>query len=362
MAQRDHYGFWTSAIIAKLAAEKTISGTEAHLLATLETLQTADRGCFACNNALASRVGSSKLHVPRMLKKLESMHLIWRRTVQGERQIFMGRGPEGDSAGAIGGIAPALSNEIHNENTKQQPGSVVGGMGLLKEPKPTKTKPTPEDLSNAQTFIHILTKWSGPGARFSIEKQAAHFRLLREIDGATQDRVGAVLAWYAEHIGKEFIPSVFTGEAFRKKFLNLEAAMRRTAKPRDTKAPPLDTYGQGALTRLLMLGWGRVAEADLCGALAEVVHGYTQFLIKLQELAATVPEAAVVANFCPPAVDYAELHLKLVRWRVMGSGCFRGCLWAVDSPVFQEVVVTALKKYGWDDADWCRFVARMEGC
>ena len=56
---------------------------------------------------------------------------------------------------------------------------------------------------------------------------AKQFQLLRTKDGASKDRIKKALLWYIDHFGESFVPQAFSAAAFRKKFLQIESAMRR---------------------------------------------------------------------------------------------------------------------------------------
>lgn len=62
-------------------------------------------------------------------------------------------------------------------------------------------------------------------------------RLLQYEDGIEVNRMKRVLQWYKKNIGKPYVPDVQSGSSFRKKFLNLEAAIERSNNNRDHRQP-----------------------------------------------------------------------------------------------------------------------------
>jgi len=62
-------------------------------------------------------------------------------------------------------------------------------------------------------------------------------RLLQYEDGIEVSRMKRVLQWYKDNIGKPYVPDVQSGSSFRKKFLNLEAAISRSQNNTDHRQP-----------------------------------------------------------------------------------------------------------------------------
>jgi hypothetical protein len=70
-----------------------------------------------------------------------------------------------------------------------------------------------------------------------IKKWATEIRLLRTQNNIDIPAINAVLNWYSEYIGGEFIPEAYSGSSFRKKFPNLQAAMKRSETRNNRRGP-----------------------------------------------------------------------------------------------------------------------------
>lgn len=72
-----------------------------------------------------------------------------------------------------------------------------------------------------------------------ISSWSKSFEQLSRIEGVANERIENALSWYAEHIGEEYVPVVESGDSFRKKFLSIENAMKRSG---DNKPEREDWY------------------------------------------------------------------------------------------------------------------------
>ena len=75
-----------------------------------------------------------------------------------------------------------------------------------------------------------------------IKNWAREIKKIQTLDKIDKDRIKQVLSWYASNIGGEYVPVVYSGQALRKKFLNLEAAMER-GKHKPTRKKLSNTLG-----------------------------------------------------------------------------------------------------------------------
>lgn len=71
-----------------------------------------------------------------------------------------------------------------------------------------------------------------------IRSWSNEIRKVHETDGVPAKRIREVLEWYGENIGGQFIPVVYSGAAFRNKFLALEEAIKRSKQPKPTNGQP----------------------------------------------------------------------------------------------------------------------------
>ena len=86
------------------------------------------------------------------------------------------------------------------------------------------------------TIIKTTKKLNIPSK--TISTWATEIRKLCEIDGADTKRIKKVLSWYEDNVGGDFIPVIESGTSFRKKFMKLEDAIRRSEQPIRNNRPP----------------------------------------------------------------------------------------------------------------------------
>lgn len=98
-----------------------------------------------------------------------------------------------------------------------------------------------------------------------------HLRLLRVKDKIPQKDISRVMEWYTAHIGEEFVPMAFSGEAFRKKWEALERACDRDKIMAVTEITP---QAIAVADRLKMLGWPKGSAKTLPGATQACLTAY----------------------------------------------------------------------------------------
>lgn len=91
-----------------------------------------------------------------------------------------------------------------------------------------------KSTKNIKTSPNRLLHWSD------------EIRKLHESDGVSIDRIKDALVWYKENILGQYTPVVESGEAFRIKFIKLEAAMKREGErePEEDDGPGPDPLHQ----------------------------------------------------------------------------------------------------------------------
>lgn len=100
--------------------------------------------------------------------------------------------------------------------------------------KDTKYLPLAEQLS---TIIKTTKKLNISNK--TITSWATEIRKLSEVDGAEIKRIKKVLTWYESNVGGDYVPVVESGLSFRKKFMKLEDAIKRSEEPiRSINRPP----------------------------------------------------------------------------------------------------------------------------
>ena len=89
----------------------------------------------------------------------------------------------------------------------------------------------PIDLANAEALASAIRARALFQRPYRMTTWAEAFRKLRVVDQVDEARLSNVLKWYCAHIGGEFIPQAYSADGFRKKFLPIEQAYKRSAPP-----------------------------------------------------------------------------------------------------------------------------------
>lgn len=117
------------------------------------------------------------------------------------------------------------------------------------KPKNSKDKPKPKiDIektiyfSFAKFLYESVNKYKAVTyTKDKIKKWAHEFRILHTSHNVDIKRIKKVLLWYRDNILGEYVPEAFSGYAFKKKFLRLEAAMERELKQLEKNKKYLDS-------------------------------------------------------------------------------------------------------------------------
>lgn len=98
----------------------------------------------------------------------------------------------------------------------------------------SKKKPSPKDRN--KKFIplskHLAKTIDEYPINYKINQKkikswSNDLRLLHEVDGVPVKEIKTALKWYRKNIGGEFVPEIFSGSAFRQKWIKLQAAIKR---------------------------------------------------------------------------------------------------------------------------------------
>lgn len=145
--------------------------------------------------------------------------------------------PEGgaDPAWVPGQADPAARPTIHDPTAQAAAPRTRAGAAQ------SQSKPSPKERSEYYLwYARHLSKTIRTHKKINTSKSklrgwANDIRKLVETDGVDEERLQKALDWYAEHAFGEFIPIIESGDALRRKFLNLEAAMEREQRPAQPK-------------------------------------------------------------------------------------------------------------------------------
>jgi hypothetical protein len=153
----------------------------------------------------------------------------------------------------------AQQNESSNRSVKtrkrnRQPGDPMKSTNRTVNERTKELRPVAKRLAR---IIQSDKDVNIPSRR--ITEWANEIRKLVEVDGISHDRLDRALDWYAKNIGGEYVPVVESGSTLRKKFLRLEAAVERSARPpkkanglekrhNSAAAPKSGKYGSKSIT------------------------------------------------------------------------------------------------------------------
>ncbi len=243
-------GAWVPGEVFQLVADGVLLAQEAMLLLLIETMVTPECGCWASNATLGEKMSLSGNRTREIIAKLVGLGLVSRTTGphpcgEGESRFLLtawsrltllgGKGGAGVSAGGSRCTGTKRLSTSYLSSTRVRKAKVqdVTAMEnesmLFPEHAPqTPTTPSPEDLANAKTLTDTLRHHSRITGARSIKRQAEAFRLLRTTDNVTDVRIATVLQWYVANATAQYTPHVYNGDMFRKKFLQIEAASKRT--------------------------------------------------------------------------------------------------------------------------------------
>lgn len=147
---------------------------------------------------------------------------------------------------------------------------------------------TPFDTEVARCLLENLKQAKLVRGTPRIPTWAEAIRLLRTHDKVPPERIKAVLLWYVDHLGGERLPMAYSGDAFRRKFTMIEAAMAIAA---DRPPNPNEVRPEvAAQIKLMGLHWPPNTRADEAGpCLQKSVDAYKDFRTRLVAARATPP-------------------------------------------------------------------------
>lgn len=159
------------------------------------------------------------------------------------------------------------------------------GMGLVTNQQNTpahqKVSPAPIDRYYAAKLQEALKRRLNYRKAWNQTKWADEFRLLRDTLDQDTDRLEAVLDWYCDHAGKEYVPEAFSAGSFRGKFLAVEQQMKR----RLADAPlPLSPEATQVLAKVDHLVWPKGAKVGLPNLVQRSLDNYVAFGARLKAL------------------------------------------------------------------------------
>jgi hypothetical protein len=143
-----------------------------------------------------------------------------------------------------GGLYPSLSGGLYNKEPKsKEPKSKEEDVPTISSKQSEIKEQEKEYLPLAKQLRRIVkTNRKIEIPLNQVISWTKPLRLLHTTEKIDYDRMQTGLDWYADHIGEYCVPEIYSGEAFKKKFLALEAAIERAKQDRK-KIIPMNVTG-----------------------------------------------------------------------------------------------------------------------
>lgn len=278
-------GIWIPADIWNQFMAGGITKTELALLGIIESL-VGDEGCYASNEYLADKLGSTSKSISNLIARLKAKGYIEQIKFDGRRrwlktcwsrlsQTPPNGGPrvnhntvESDCTTISKNTEknkPAQNTSISREKEESMSEPVVptdtvsfsfNSDGVNKFPASTKQaavkqkkKPSPRHLEWAERLQAAVRSVNGSNGRSKAAEWANHFRLLEEHDGHEAALIERVVGWYCRELVKHqddpYFPRALCGSSFRKKFEDklLPRLRKKFHNPDREPVAPIPTTG-----------------------------------------------------------------------------------------------------------------------
>ena len=266
-------GIWIPAEVWFMFLKKEIGATELHLLATIDSLVTPEKGCFASNKYLGEMLGVRPDYIARLISKLKQKQLIQQVKFDGRRRFLetvWSRIEELDRTSNTDlEMSPPVSSPMGKRDRKEQTG---GGFGFVHEVE-DEVRHEPFDKSCA---IQLQSTLPPKKRRKRLPKTwADHFRLLRTEDEHTKETIEEVLDWYCENYQEKWTPKCYTPKIFREKFDRVIAAKKRDQQDRPTV--DISQEAEKIVERLKAKQWPKGSGTQLPPFVQLSLNGYQWF-------------------------------------------------------------------------------------
>jgi hypothetical protein len=167
--------------------------------------------------------------------------------------------PKAKSQGALRKSLGNIDIDIENDIVKRTLSEPKDSDGENSNPsgKPSIQERNNEYLPKAKRLAEIVQSNKNVKVTQSkLKSWSNEIRKITEQDGIDPSRIDTALDWYAENIGGEFVPVIESASALKRKFINLEEAIKRDTRPSqnnhskpDQKASPKKIIKQADLPR-----------------------------------------------------------------------------------------------------------------
>lgn len=264
--ERYFNGAWAPPFLFYWVAEGRLDVHEAWIWMNIQTYQKHGRKCYLSNLSIGEGCGMKARAAQMRIQHLLELGILTRSWVirkgrQGRdykarilrvcvpnepeettppRTVVLGGPAHG---GARGGSTTVLHNEYSNEKqTVSQPAANAAGRGTplfggdskKVGEKPDKAELPSWSLRAAQWLIDAITQVKKVNRTSKLKDWARHYILkLHTVDGFDPGRIKKAMKWYCaqypKRYGEKYFLVIESGDAFRRKFDQLERAMKESA-------------------------------------------------------------------------------------------------------------------------------------
>jgi len=370
-------GIWIPATVWFMFLNKEIGATELHLLATIDSLVTPEKGCYASNKYLGEILGVRPDYIARLISKLKHKDLIKQVKFDGRRRYL-------ETVWSRVELDRLSSSELEDNPPPPSPlGKVknkahpAGGFGFEPEEEET-THHAPFDKAAA---LQLQTTLPPNKQKQRLPKTwPNHFRLLRTADNIPKEMIEAALDWYCENYRDQWTPKCYTAKIFRDKFDRVVAAMKRGQ--RDNPQITVTPEAEKVVERLLMAHWPKGAGQQLPAFVQVSLDGYGWFrdqVIQQAELidpnTASEPQERMrltrhrnllrhLVDVLPAPSHFVETWFSNIWKRVNNWEAWSGNLaplsFDVDSSEFEKYIAGLIVNYGQDAMEANKLLTGMD--
>lgn len=273
-------GWWIPIEIVDLFQSGKIKSLEMALLATVDSLVSENKGCFASNARLGAMLRVSGDRVSKMITKLKRIGLVIQVAYNGRIRHLETCWSRIDWDKASKGLkklaenqsrtnCPVRVGENAESDTEKKPtrnrvDKLINKRGVGGQPKlpsspstsffqngkrPKSKKPNPHisafDRKAASKLKEVLVLYDTGLARAKLETLATQICRLRTKKKVSANRIKSAVLWLKEHYQDEYTPRLYKVNDIDTKFLRIEDAMDRSES--DTiKAESKPQYERGS--------------------------------------------------------------------------------------------------------------------
>lgn len=233
---RNFKGIW---IPAEIWLSKELTMQEKLFLVEIDSLSKTKKGCYASNSYFAEFFNISKPRCTQIIKSLEEKKVVKIKLKIEGKQIKK-RSINISSKGVVNILN--RGSKFSKQGSKFSKGifTKVNKNSIEDNKKSISLSPPSENdsdklINTSNKYFKLASKLSDiiqtvrsvKHTKTILNQWASEFKKLETLDGVPIERQKIVLEWYSSSIGGEYIPVAHSGASFRKKFSNLEAAIKR---------------------------------------------------------------------------------------------------------------------------------------